>query len=92
MLTFKEFQEVSDEKDDEKAVEVVRKGMNLNKYFWDDFLSLCSNSDGMAQLLGAPKDKITSLNQKINKIKDEIEKKDSSETKKRDKIIKTGDK
>lgn len=92
MFTFKEFRESLDEKSNEKVIEVVRKGMNLSKYFWDDFLSLCSNSDGMSDLLGTSKDKITSLNEKINKIKNEIEKKDSSETKKRDKIIKTGDK
>lgn len=93
MLTFKEFREAEGKKHDLKALEVVRKGMNLQRGadFWDDFLSLCGNSEGMAALLNIPRENITGLGGRINKLKKEIEP-DKKETRKNSKIIKTGDK
>lgn len=90
MLSFREFRE-SAEEDDKKAMEVVRKGMDLGDRFWDDFLSLCGNASGMADLLGAPKEKVTALGGRVRGMISEIKKKDSDSSK-RDKMIKTGDK
>jgi hypothetical protein len=90
MLSFRQFRE-SAEKDDKKATEVVRKGMDLGDDFWDDFLSLCGNAEGMADLLGAPREKVTALGGRVRGIMSEIKEKDSASSK-RDKMIKTGDK
>jgi hypothetical protein len=91
MITFKEFQD-SDKglKSQEKALEVVRKGINLKPGddFWEDFLNLCSNAEGMASLLDVPKEKITGLAGKINKLRGKV--KDMDSTKSKDKLIKTG--
>jgi hypothetical protein len=93
MRTFKEFRDSKeDPKDEEKALEIVRKGMNLQRGsdFWADMISLCSNAEGMASLLDVPKEKITGLASKINKFKSKI---DSSESEsKKDRLVKTGDK
>lgn len=91
MLTFKEFRESVGE--ESRAAEVVRKGMNLggDRDFWDDFLSLCGNVEGMSDLLGAPREKITSLGERIRGMRKEIG--EASEgSSKRDRVIKTGDK
>ena len=93
MRTFKEFHESKeDSNEDEKALEVVRKGMNLQRGsdFWSDMISLCGNADGMASLLDVPKEKITGLASKINKLKNKIDSSDSESSK--DKLIKTGEK
>lgn len=91
MLTFKEFRESAD--DGDKAMEVVRKGMNLggDRDFWDDFLSLCGNVEGMSDLLGAPREKVTSLGERIRGMRKKIGEA-SKGISKRDKVIKTGDK
>lgn len=89
MLTFREFKESESE---EKALEVVRKGMNLQRGddFWSDLISLAGNAEGMASLFDVPKEKITALAGKINKLKSKIDTK--QETKIKDKLVKTGDK
>lgn len=91
MLTFREFRDSEDERDEEKAVEVVRKGMNLQRGndFWEDFLRLCGDSDGMAALLGVARDRITGLSGRIERLKGMVgdpEKKSG----KRDRMIRTG--
>ncbi|NBT59638.1 hypothetical protein EBT16_12725, partial [bacterium] len=74
MLTFREFRESEVEKEKEKALDVVRKGMNLqgDRDFWDDFLSLCGNSGGMAALLDVPREKITALGGRIGEMRRKV--------------------
>lgn len=90
MISFKEFRESEESKSEEKALEVVRKGMNIQrgKDFWSDFISLCGNADGMANLLDIPKEKVTALAGRVNSLKSKINPK---ETKIKDKLVKTGD-
>jgi hypothetical protein len=89
MLTFREFRESEESKSDEKALDVVRKGLNIQrgKDFWSDFTSLCGNAEGMADLLDVPKEKVTALAGRINNLKSQIE---AKETKIKDKLVKTG--
>lgn len=90
MLTFREFRESEDSKSDEKALEIVRKGMNLQRGedFWSDLISLSGNAEGMSSLLDVPKEKITGLASRINKLKSKI---NTKETKIKDRLVKTGD-
>lgn len=92
MITFREFRDSLSKDEKMEVMNVVRKGMNISDDFWDDFLSLCGNVDGMSALLGSPREKITGLGGEIKKFKAEIEKRDSGESAKKDKMIKTGDK
>ncbi len=92
MLTFREFRDSADDRDDEKAVGVVRKGINLQRGndFWEDFLRLCGDSEGMAALLGVARDRVTGLSGRIERFRGMVE--DSESSSKKDKMIKTGDK
>lgn len=92
MLTFREFKDSEDERNDEKALHIVRKGMNLQRGndFWEDFLRLCGDSEGMAALLGVARDRVTGLSGRIERFRGMVEDSDSS-SKKKDKMIKTGD-
>jgi hypothetical protein len=94
MLTFREFRDSESSKEEEKAQEVVRKGMNLqgDSDFWDDFLSLCANASGMAALLDVSVEKVTALGGRIGKMRKAIGEKDGHDAKKNSKLIKTGDK
>lgn len=91
MLTFREFRESEDDRDDERALEVVRKGVNLQRGndFWEDFLRLCGDSEGMAALLGVARDRVTGLSGRVERLRGMI---GESERKrgKRDRMIKTG--
>jgi hypothetical protein len=89
MLTFREFRESEDE---EKAIEVVRKGMNLQRGndFWEDFLRLCGDSEGMSALLGVARDRVTGLSGRVERLKGMVGE-PSKKTRKRDRMIKTGD-
>lgn len=90
MRSFREFREKDEER---KAKEVILKGMNLQRGndFWDDLLSLCGNAEGMSELFDVPKEKITALSGRINKLKSDIGVDDEEvNTKKR--LVKTGEK
>jgi len=91
MLTFREFKDSEDDINDERALKVVRKGINLQRSndFWRDFLSLCGDSEGMAALLGVARDRVTGLSGRIERFRGMVEDSDSSS--KKDKMIKTGD-
>lgn len=91
MLTFREFRESSDEEGEKKALEVIRKGLSVRDDFWDDFMSLCGNVEGMSDLLGTPRDKVTALGERIRKMISELQRKDSEGSERR-KVLKTGDK
>jgi hypothetical protein len=92
MITFREFNDL-EKKDDSRAMEVIKKGMNLTKDgdFWDMFLSLCGDPEGMSALLGTSREKITGMDGKIRTMMKKIMDKDSS-GEGRKKMIKTGDK
>lgn len=92
MLTFREFRDSEDDKEDERALDVVRKGVNLQRGndFWGDFLTLCGDSEGMAALLGVALDRVTGLSGRIERLRGMVE--ESGKRSKRDRVIKTGDK
>lgn len=91
MLTFREFKDSEEDRNEEKALKVVRKGINMQTSgdFWRDFLNLCGDSEGMAALLGVARDRVTGLSGRIERFMSMVEDSDSSP--KKDKMIKTGD-
>lgn len=66
---------------DSEILTVVRAGKNLRQedesQFWDDFISLCSNSRGLSDLLGVSPEKITSWPPKIKEALEKLEKHDA---------------
>jgi hypothetical protein len=60
-----------------KALNVIRAGKELHDEkdtpFWDEFISLCGNSDGLSELFGVSKEKILSWPSKIQDMLDRLE-------------------
>jgi hypothetical protein len=67
-----------DSGEESQAVQLVRAGEELRKEdessFWDDFLSLLSNSEGFAELLGVTPEQIMAWPDKIRQIRERLEK------------------
>jgi hypothetical protein len=89
MFSFREFKE---KKEETKALEVVMKGMNLQSGgdFWTDFLSLCGNAGGMAELLDVPREKVTALAGRIARFKEMISDEGDEKEASKDRLMKTG--
>ncbi len=74
-----------------KAVEIVRAGLNIDNDFWDKFIQVIGNSDGVADLLDVPKEKIIGWSSKIRKIIDQINNHDDETAKEeKSKMMPTG--
>lgn len=83
--------------EDSEALSVVRAGKDLRKEeetpFWDDFISLCSNSRGLAELLNVPQEKISNWPARIHEMQQKLEKNDAEDPSFQDDVemIPTGD-
>ena len=79
------------------ALTVVRAGRDLRKEeespFWDDFISLCSNSRGLAELLNVAPEKITNWPARIQEKLNDLETHDAEDPSIEDEVemIPTGD-
>lgn len=91
MRSFREYRESEEDKEEKKALDVVRKGMTLQRGndFWEDFLRLCGDSEGMAALLGVGRDRVTGLSGRVERLKAVVG--DVESKSKKDKMVKTGD-
>lgn len=78
MLTFLEawnrIKGIKEEIDD-SAVNAIQTGLNVSETFWDDFILVCNNKEGMANLLNVDTGKIASwpaiIQEKLEKVKAE---------------------
>ena len=83
--------------EDGRALNIVRLGKDMRDEnqvsFWDEFISLCGNSDGLSELLGVSREKISSWPSKIKEILDKIEQITTENPKNREdkKLMATGD-
>lgn len=86
-----------DSGEDGQVLTVVRSGKDLRKEeetsFWDDFISLCSNVQGMSDLLGVAPEKIRTWPGKIQEALDKLETHDAESPNVRNDtdVIPTGD-
>lgn len=80
-----------------RAMQAVRAGKEMRKEddspFWDDFISLCANSDGLAELFDVSPEKVRSWPEKIRQQLEELEQHTAqSPSEKEDKeMLPTGD-
>jgi|APSaa5957512535_1039671.scaffolds.fasta_scaffold28798_2 hypothetical protein len=67
--------------EDSEAIEVVRAGKHLRKEddsaFWDEFISLCGNTRGLANLLNVAPEKISNWPAKIKEALEKLETNDA---------------
>lgn len=66
------------------ALRAIRNGINLRKEdcgsFWEDFIQVCGDAEGMSELLEVPKEKVTGWPSKVKEILSQVEKKDDQES------------
>jgi hypothetical protein len=73
------------------ASSAIRTGIGVREDFWDDFLLVINNSDGLSKLLDIPTTKISSWHEKVKHALDKVQNSDASpETKEKGKLLKTG--
>ena len=63
----------------DRAIDAVRSGMNIRPDFWDDFIQLCGNAEGLSELLDIPKHKISAWTPKIVTALDKVKQTDDGE-------------
>jgi len=52
---------------EEKIKEIISFGKNIREDFWDDFILLLNNSEGLSALLGVPEDIVATWHYEIKK-------------------------
>lgn len=87
-----------DSGEETRGMGVIRSGMALrgddDGSFWEEFISLCSNADGLADLLGVKRESVTSWASRIREALENVRRHDQQSEEKPDeveKMIPTGD-
>ena len=65
-----------DENEDAKAMVVIRKGLQIDDNFWDNFKQLCNYADGLAKLLDVDTDKIARWSGRIEQVEQKVRESD----------------
>ena len=67
---------------DASAIQTIRFGLGLRSdkgnTFWTDFLKMCQNDQGFAELLGVRPDQVSSWSGKIQGLVNQVESEDNS--------------
>jgi hypothetical protein len=77
---------------DEAAISAIFTGTNVSQDFWENFILVCNNKDGLSALLGVTPDKVAAWPHSIQKYLDESKSRNNPEEKEKSHIINTGDK
>ena len=56
----------------DKAISVVKTGLQVDEYFWENFLRVMNNSSGLSELLDVPSEKIAKWHSRIKDALKEI--------------------
>lgn len=76
---------------DDKAMSAIRTGIGVHDEFWDEFLLVINNSEGISQLLDIPTTKISGWHDKVKHALNKVKQADSStDVKDNGKLLKTG--
>ncbi len=76
---------------DDAAISAIFSGINVAEDFWDNFILVCNNKDGLSALLNVPPEKITTWPSLIQKALEESKNKSNPEAKEKTVTINTGD-
>lgn len=71
------------------AMKAIHTGINIDENFWDNFILLCNNPEGMSDLLGVSSEQITGWGNKIKHNLELVNKNINSDSQKT-KVIDTG--
>ena len=98
LQTMKEEEEAAllDSGEESKAMRAVRTGIGLRNSkddvsFWDDFISVCNDGEGLAELLDVPSEKVGSWASRVKEFVDKVnDADDQGAGEKQAKIVPTG--
>jgi len=82
----KKFKDYIKEKKDSN---IIITGLNVDENFWNNFLLVLNNGQGLSDLLGVPKSKILTWNKKIKEALNDHEHRDQKVLRNK-KVIRTG--
>ena len=95
MRTFSEYMDsvksLFGDNKDTQAKAVIRSGINLRPDFWDDFMSITNDAEGVSQLLDVPKEKVANWASLIKDAVEDVEATDNEEKGGRSEILGTGE-
>lgn len=74
-LLFRLNEQAQAPEEDAKAMVVIRKGLALDKNFWDNFKEICNYAEGLAQLLDLSPEQQTQIATKWRPRIDQVEQK-----------------
>lgn len=77
--------------EESKAMQAVRAGNNLSPDFWNQFMSLCSNADGLSELFNINKDRVLAMPTRIKENLKKVENKDSQNGDEKESMLSTGE-
>ena len=86
-----------DSGEDTQAIAVIRAGLDLrpdeDTTFWQDFMDLASNTEGMAELLDVRPEQVSRWSEKIQEYMEKVDAKEAEDPSTKDdkEIIPTGD-
>ena len=86
-----------DSGEDTQAIAVIRAGLDLRPdeetTFWQDFMDLASNTEGMAELLDVRPEQVSRWSEKIQEYMEKVDAKEAEDPSTQDdkEIIPTGD-
>jgi hypothetical protein len=80
---------VKENEEEKRCIDAIKIGTSIDEDFWDNFLSILNNGEGVAELLDVPYEKVITWN---DRIRDALEKAKAEQTPpgKNKKIMKTG--
>lgn len=76
--------------DDSKAIRAIRIGLNIRDNFWDDFMQVCNNAEGLANLLNVRTEQVIKWRYNIKLHLARVRELDNREKEKKTTIINTG--
>lgn len=87
-----------DSGDEGKATQVIRAGLHLRDKedgpsFWEDFMNICSNTSGLADLLGVREEDVARWATRVREALDQVEQRDQQDgsEEEEEEMLPTGD-
>lgn len=69
------------EESDSAALSAITTGQNVAEDFWDNFIMVCNNKEGVAALLGVAPEKVATWPSIVKNAMDQAEPEDADQTK-----------
>jgi hypothetical protein len=77
------------------SMQAIRSGLELrgesNRTFWDDFLQLCNNGDGLSELLNVKPEQISLWSSRIRAMIEQVNREDDNQNASKKNVLPTGD-